>query len=358
MKPKILIQPKDVKPSFPEWKVVSTINPAVIRRKDGKILMYIRVAEQDEKHVKGGVCPVITSTTGLSVSKEKITTHQLKKKNKDMLLLKDGTCRLTHISHLRKVLLDKSGTKVLEIDDEPTFTGIAGESDYGVEDPRFTLLEGKYYMTYVGVSKNEGVSVYLAVSKDLENWERLGLIFREQNKDAILFPEKIDGEYVAINRPESAFHFSKPGIWISYSKDLVYWGRDRNIARPREGSTWENERVGGGAVPIKTKKGWLFIYHGVKKEGEKRFYSAGAMLLDLKHPTRILAQSPKNKPLFTPSEKFEKEGFIGNVVFPTAAIPTQDGKDLLIYSGGADTIISVRKIPIKKIMDSMKSVKN
>jgi beta-1,2-mannobiose phosphorylase / 1,2-beta-oligomannan phosphorylase len=357
MKPKILIQPKDIKPSFPEWKVVSTINPAVIRRKDGKILMYIRVAEQDDKHTKGGVCPVITSTTGLSVSKEKITTHQLKKRNKDMLLLKDGTCRLTHISHLRKVLLDESGTKVLEIDDEPTFTGIAGESDYGVEDPRFTLLNGKYYMTYVGVSKNEGVSTYLAESKDLENWKRRGLIFREQNKDAILFPERVDGEYVAFNRPESAFHFSKPGIWISYSKDLVYWGRDRNLARPRVGSSWEDERIGGGAVPIKTKKGWLCIYHGVKIIKKKKVYSAGVMLLDLKHPTRIIARSPLNKPLFKPKEKFEKKGFISNVVFPTAAIPTLDGKDLLIYSGGADSITTVRKISIKKIMDSMKSVK-
>ena len=353
MEPKLLIQPKDIKPSFPEWKVVSTINPAAIRRKDGKILMYVRVAEQDEKHTKGGVCPVITSFDGLSVSGEKVKKHELKKKGKEVLYLKDGTCRLMHISHLREVVLDESGMEVLEIDDEPTFTGIVDESDYGVEDPRFTKIGGKYYMTYVGVSKNEGVSTYLAESDDLKNWKRLGIIFREQNKDAILFPEKIDGEYVAFNRPESAFHFSKPGIWVSYSKDLIYWGRDRNVSRPRDDSTWENERIGGGCPPIKTKKGWLCIYHGVMNVNNKRTYSAGAMLLNLKHPKRIIARSPPKKPLFSPYAKYEKKGYISNVVFPTAVVPTLDGKDLLIYSGGADSVVTVRKMSIDSIMKSM-----
>ena len=160
-------------------------------------------------------------------------------------------------------------------------------------------------------------------------WE---LFLENKNKDAFLFPEKIDGEYVAFNRPESSFHFSKPGIWISYSKDLIYWGRDLNIARPREGSTWENERIGGGAPPIKTKKGWLCIYHGVKYIDGKQTYSAGAMLLNLKHPKRIIARSSPKKPLFGPSEKFEKKGYINQVVFPTAVVPTLDGKSLLIYS--------------------------
>lgn len=354
MKVKLLIQPKDIKPSFPEWKVVSTINPAAIRRKDGKILMYVRVAEQDEKHLKGNVCPVITSFDGLSMGNEKIEGHKLKKKDGQILYLKDGTCRLMHISHLRKVVLDESGTKVEEIDERPTFTGVVNESDYGVEDPRFTKIGNKYYMTYVGVSKNEGVSTYLAESNDLEHWKRRGIIFREQNKDAFLFPEKIDGEYVAFNRPESAFHFSKPGIWISYSKDLTYWGRDLNIARPRDNSTWENDRIGCGAPPIKTKKGWLCIYHGVMDIKDKKTYSAGAMLLNLKHPKKIIARSPPNKPLFKPTEKFEKKGFINSVVFPTAAVPTLDGKSLLIYSGGADSVISVREIKLKDIFSHLK----
>mgnify|MGYP001474227848 CR=1 FL=1 len=355
MKPKLLIQPKDIKPSFPEWKVISTINPAAIRRPDKKILLYVRVAEQTEKHTKGGVCPVITSFDGLEVDEEKVATHKLKRKDKKILYLKDGTCRLMHISHLRKVVLDESGMKVLEIDDHPTFTGIINDSDYGVEDPRFTKIGNKYYMTYVGVSKNEGVSTYLAESDNLEKWNRKGLIFREQNKDAILFPEKIDGEYVAFNRPESAFHFSKPGIWISYSPDLTYWGRGKNVSRPRANSTWENERIGSGCPPIKTKKGWLCIYHGVMDKKGKKTYSAGAMLLNLKHPKRIIARSPSNKPLFKPDEKYEKKGYVSNVVFPTGIVPTLDGKDLLIYSGGADKVVTVRKIPLKKILDSLET---
>lgn len=358
IKQKLLLTPKDIKPSFKGWQVEGVLNPAAVRLPNKKIILYARVAEiQDEKHRKGITCPVIISEKEQKVHYQKIRDDQIIEKDGGMIFLKDGTCRLSTISHFRKIILDESGFKVEEIGSKPAFRGRPNESEYGVEDPRITVMDDGYYMTYVGISLHEGVSTYLAFSKDLEKWERMGLIFREQNKDVVLFPEKIDRKYVALNRPESLFDFSKPGIWISYSPDLIFWGRDRHLIRPRKNS-WASERVGSGCVPIKTDRGWLLIYHGVGLKKDSKVYSAGGILLDLKNPEKILARSPIKKPLFKPTGKYEKEGFIGNVVFPTGAVMDLNGKDLLIYSGGADSNITVRKINLKDILNSLQPYKH
>jgi predicted GH43/DUF377 family glycosyl hydrolase len=210
-------------------------------------------------------------------------------------------------------------------------------------------------MTYVTVSDKNGVSTSLAESKDLKTWKRRGLIFEEQNKDVVLFPEKINGLYVALNRPESSFVFSKSNIWISYSPDLVFWGKENSLLDTRKHS-WETERNGAGPPPIKTKQGWLLIYHGVCIKRKRAHYSAGAALLDLKNPEKILARTPKNNPLLSPDAVFERRGFMNNVVFPTAAVPTKDGKELLIYSGGADNVVTVRKLSIEEIFLNLETV--
>ncbi|MFC1769349.1 glycoside hydrolase family 130 protein [Nanoarchaeota archaeon] len=348
MRNKLLFTPKDIKPSIKDWKIVGVLNPAAIRRKDGKILLMLRVAEQHPQHGKSMSCPIITSGDGFKT--EKIHKTTIKGKMDNVLMLKDGTCRLTTISHVRQAILSKDGFYIESIDDHPTFHGTASEGQYGIEDPRITKIGDKYVMTYVAVSINEGVSTALAISKDLENWKRKGIVFREQNKDVVLFPEKINGKYVALHRPEGFFEFSKPSIWVSYSPDLVYWGREKSIIQPRENS-WESERIGGGTPPIKTKAGWLEIYHGVKKVRDRNVYSAGAVLLDKKNPEKILARSRPNKPLFFPKEKFEKKGFVSNTVFPTGIVP--DGKDLLIYYGAADSVVAVKKLKLKNILNSM-----
>jgi predicted GH43/DUF377 family glycosyl hydrolase len=359
IKKKLLLQPKDIKPSYKDWTVEGVLNPTAIRLPNNKIALIARVAEyQGDKQKKGLVCPVIISEGQQKIHYQKISEDQILERDGKLIFLKDGTCRLSTISHLRKIILDESGFKVEHIEEKPIFTGRPGESEYGVEDPRITKMEKGYYMTYVGISLHEGVSTYLAFSKDLKKWKRKGLIFREQNKDAVLFPERfnnkyVKNKYVALNRPESMFEFSKPGIWISFSRDLIYWGRDRHLIRTRKNS-WESERVGSGPPPIKTKKGWLLIYHGIQRKNNNNIYSAGAILLDLKDPEKIIARSPANKPLFKPTEKYEKKGAVGNVVFPTGAIMDLNNKDLLIYSGGADSVISVRKIALKDIFSSLK----
>ncbi|HLD07056.1 MAG TPA: glycosidase [Candidatus Nanoarchaeia archaeon] len=353
----LLLTPKDILPSYPGWTVKSVINPAVIRLPDRHILMYARVAEAAPQ-AKGKMmsCPVIASGDHYQMRAEAVHRRQIRRITGNVIFLKNDTCRLTTFSSFRKILLDKDGFTVSHIQDKPAFTGLPGDGEYGVEDPRFTKIGKQYAMTYVAVNKNEGVSTALALTRDFVKWKRSGIIFREQNKDVVLFPERIKGRYVALHRPEGFFEFSKPSIWISYSPDLAYWGREKSIVQPREG--WESVRIGSGAPPIRTKDGWLLIYHGVEKKGEGRkehkVYSAGALLLDKRNPEHILARSPANKPLFRPMRPYERKGFINEVVFPTAAVPSLDRDSLLIYYGGADTVTAVKEIALSAILKHMR----
>ena len=355
---KLLLKPEEFKPSFDKWKVVGILNPGVVRAKNKKIVMYIRVSEEaGYKHKNLIKCPIMADKNNYKEKYENVKKKDVVKRGRwGEIYLKDGSCRLPHISHFKKITLDKGGMEIENIDPRPAFTGHPGEGEYGVEDARITKIKNKYYMTYVGVSARDGVSSYLAVSKDLNKWKRLGLIFREQNKDVMLFPEKINGNYFALNRPEATFEFTKPSIWLSQSKDLIYWGKDMCLMRPRP-KGWDRDRLGGGAPPIKTKKGWLMIYHGVKDLESGSKYFGGAALLDLKDPRKVLMRSPEDKPLLEPGYTFEKHGFMNNVVFPTGVIEDLDKKHVMIYSGGADSIISVRRMEIADIFKHMRKVK-
>jgi len=351
---KLLLKRYDFKPSFKGWDVKGALNPAAIRLPNKKIMLMVRIAESAGGAHKGlKSCPIISSQEDYKKHFKEISKGKIFRMGGNVVHVEKGVCKLSTISHFRKVIIGEDGFKIEKIFQKPAYTGRKERSSYGVEDPRIVKIGNLYTMTYVSIADKEGVCTSLAISKDLTKWERKGIIFREQNKDAFLFPEKINGEYVALHRPEGFFEFSKPSIWISHSPDMIHWGEEKSIMQPRENS-WEQDRIGAGPPPIKTKKGWLLIYHGVKHVKNQGIYSAGAALLNLKDPSKIIAKSPKNKPLLKPTKKYEKEGFISNVVFPTGAVPTLDGKSLLIYSGGADKVVSVKKISFKDIFKNMK----
>jgi beta-1,2-mannobiose phosphorylase / 1,2-beta-oligomannan phosphorylase len=348
---KILLKPGDFKPHYRNWKINGIFNPAAIRDKSGKIVLYIRVAETFFSKNKLEY-PVMLPGKEHKYEVKKIEDDILLQKEGNVLYLKNNTVRLSNISHFRKIELDETGLNVVNIEKEPIFFPEEEYEECGVEDPRIVKIGSKFYMTYVSVSILNGITTSLAVSKNLVKWERIGIIFNHENKDVTLFPGKINGEYVALHRPVGNFNFNNPSIWISYSKDLIYWGKSRCIMHPRRDSSWDNIRIGAGCPPIKTKKGWLEIYHGVNN----KTYSAGAVLFDLKNPERIIAQTPIHKPLFSPNKKYEKKGFVNNVIFPTGIIKDIDDKSVLIYSGAADRLITVKKIEMSEILDSLEYV--
>ncbi len=347
---KLLLSPEQFRPSIRGWKIDGIFNPGAIRV-GNKIILYVRVAERSPQHETMVKCPIISGV--YKIRHELVHRDKVECEEGKMVFLRDGTCRLTNLSHFREVVLDESGFNVESIGNIPIFTGKPGDGDYGVEDPRIIKMGNTYIMTYVSVSLNEYVCTSLAFSKDLKEWERKGIIFCLQNKDVVVFPERIKGKYVALHRPEGNFEFVKPSIWISYSPDWIHWGEEKSILRPRP-NAWDSTRIGAGCPPFKTEEGWLVLYHGTTDRKEQSTYSAGAFLLDLKDPSKVLARSPKNKPLFAPKEPYESNGFMKNVVFPTGIVQDADPKYVLVYSGGADRFISVKRISLGDILNSMK----
>jgi predicted GH43/DUF377 family glycosyl hydrolase len=154
------------------------------------------------------------------------------------------------------------------------------------------------------------------------------------NKDGVLFPEKIKGYYARLDRPIGG---GVGSIWISYSEDLVHWGRSEVVISPRPGY-WDAFRIGASAPPIKTDQGWLEIYHGVKMMPNGPIYRIGSVMLDLENPARVIGHCAD--PILSPREKYERIGDINNVVFACGAIVGED-RSVKVYYGAADTSICV-----------------
>lgn len=214
-----------------------------------------------------------------------------------------------------------------------------------IYDPRLTKIEDTYYVTYA-CENRFGCQIGLSRSKDLKTWEKMEPIAEPDNRNIVLFPEKIDGLYCRLDRP---FSGQQGGVWVSYSPDLVYWGRHRNIMESRR-FAWDRGKIGPGAPPIRTEKGWLEIYHGTTPYCNGLVYRLGLVLLDLEDPTKVLGR-PKNY-LLTPTELYERVGDVPNVCFACAAIPSADGKDLWIYYGGADTCMCLATAKIADLVEA------
>ncbi len=357
-RPRILVRPTSLRPTSSRMRLRGILNPSAIRLKDEKILLYARVAETPFHGERYFLSPQMIGKDHFSIKMEKIPRKRMKWTN-ESFVTPDGLTRLPTISHLRRVIVDSEAERVLSISDKPDFFGISGEGEFGVEDPRMVYFHEtkSYAMSYVHVSERAGVSTSLATSTDLKHWKRMGTVFSQQNKDVVLFPQKVNGFFVALHRPEGTMNFNRPSIWISYSKDLEFWGHDKPLMHPRFDG-WDSLKIGAGAPPIHIPEGFLEIYHGVspldpEDPESPRVYSAGAVVFDPKNPELILARSPKTTPLFSPELSEEKVGFVNNVAFPCGVVPARKNKELLVFSGAGDTAISVRRLQVKQILNSL-----
>ncbi|KXG74249.1 1,4-beta-mannosyl-N-acetylglucosamine phosphorylase [Fervidicola ferrireducens] len=215
--------------------------------------------------------------------------------------------------------------------DEPVLVGSTEQEAWGIEDPRITKLEGKYYMLYTafGGRSWEDIRITLVESEDLRNWSGKRILLDEPNKDAALLAERVKGKYVL-------FHRRHPDVWIAYSDDLKTWYDHRIIMTPRPGF-WDSKKIGIAGPPLKLDEGWLLIYHGVD---ENHVYRLGAALLDLEDPSKVLAR--QEEPILEPELEWEKHGLVPNVVFSCGACE-KDGV-IYVYYGAADTCIGVAAV--------------
>ena len=309
-----------LEPRGHDWESVAVFNPAVIH-KDGQIhLLYRAVANYQ-----------------------------------------DYVARLGHAIFDEKLNL-------VERSDAPCFGPDMKLWENSIEDARLTEIDGELYMTYVvtptptppsgvrirlGIPNRQQAITRIAlvqVNNDFRDFTRLGIItpYAANERDTVLFPERINGKYAALHRPATDWVNSDdspelPSIWFAYLDGLSRGMSEHKVVmKPRE--DWESYKVGSGAPPIRTERGWLMIYHGVDKG---RVYRAGAVLLDLEEPWKVIART--TEPILEPKEKYERIGDMPNVVFPEGAVVI--GEELLVFYGAADRSCCVASVHLNELLN-------
>ena len=221
---------------------------------------------------------------------------------------------------------------------------------FGVEDPRICKIDKDYYITYSAYSEY-GVRIALAKTQNFNEIEKISFITEADYRNIVLFPEKIDGQFVRLDRPHS--EINPWSIWISYSPDMIHWGNSKILIKP-EKYHWDEMKVGPGATPIKTSEGWLNIYHGVFSTMSGSVYRLGVALHDLGDPSKIIGVA--DNWILQPEDKWEVNGYVPNVVFTCGAVAEED-ESLKIYWGGADTVMCVGTANIKDLISLCKNGK-
>lgn len=268
------------------------------------------------------------------------------------------------------------GFNFKRVSDTPVLSPSPDGPDAGcVEDPRIIKMGDVFYITYayrpyppgqywkpekdkvltydipdnapLGL-KNNLTNSGLLMSRDLKTYKRLGRITKSylDDRDVILFPEKVNGKYVLIHRPMQwvgkEYGCDYPSIWIKYSDDILEWEEESHLLMKAE-FDWE-KKIGGSTPPLKTEEGWLLLYHGVDSEG---IYRVGVALLDLDNPSKVIARSPNY--IMEPEYDYELNGFYKGCVFPTGNVIV--GDTLYVYYGSADKYCCVATCSVKELLD-------
>lgn len=225
------------------------------------------------------------------------------------------------------------------------------EETLGIEDMRAVKIDDMYYLTYTMVSpRQSGIpnqdfrsagllkpQIGLSTTKDFVDFLDYGVIIPEkEGKDATVFPQKFDDEYLLLFREEEGTTF------LADSPHLTYWP-ERYVLFAQRPGMWDSKRAGIGSPPIRTEKGWLLFYHGVD---DKNIYRLGILFLDLQDPRKILYRS--DQPIFEPETSYEVNGIVPNVVFTCGVVEKDD--TYYVYYGGGDVVIGLATVLKKDVL--------
>ncbi len=336
-----LLTPSDIVPTVPGLVCECLLNPGAFAY-GGRVGLLLRVAERPTPEDGWVSTPVLDPACagGMRILRVRKDDADLVEGDPRVFHYK-GRPYLTTLSHLRLAWSDDGVHFTVE--DKPLLLGEGAYETFGIEDCRVEFSEGLYWLTYTAVSAS-GVAVGMISTADWKSFTRHGLIFPPHNKDCALFPEKIAGAYWALHRP-SGMGIGGNYIWLARSPDRLHWGGHTCLAATRPGH-WDSERVGGGAAPIRTERGWLAIYHG---SDENVRYCLGLLLLDLNDPRRVLARS--ERPILEPEADYERRGFLGDVVFTNGHLVR--GDDLTMYYGASDTVICAARTSVSHLLSTL-----
>lgn len=325
-----LITIKDITPSQDDMEVIGVFNAGVATY-DGKTMLLLRVAEKYKSNNHKLNIPTINGEG--EFEKTVIDPHVDIYDYQDKRVVKEGKYvkYLTSISHFR--LAESTDGINFKVDVKPTIMPQGMYETWGIEDPRIVCIDDTYYITYAAISPL-GVCPSMIKTKDFKTFDHLGVILPPENKDVVLFPEKINDKYYLIHRPVPSA-IGMPNMWISSSPDLKNFGNHQCLLSVDGKISWQKGRLGAGAPPIKTEKGWLHIYHAADQSDR---YVLSAFLTDLEKPYKIT--HILKDPLLTPDETYEKNGFYQNVVF-TCGLVEKKGEYIVYYGAADDKIASV-----------------
>lgn len=237
-----------------------------------------------------------------------------------------------------------------KINEEPIVFDTQGKNlprfEFGY-DPRVCWIEDRYWVTWCnGLSGEPTIGV--AWTRDFKTFHQEENAFLPHNRNGVMFPRKIGGNFVMLSRPSDNGHTPFGDIYLSQSPDMTFWGMHRCVMKAGA-SPWQGLKIGAGPIPIETDKGWLLIYHGVLRSCNGYVYSFGAALLDLERPWKVIAAN-KNY-LLSPQTPYECIGDVPNVAFPCAALHDEATGRLAIYYGAADTVVCMAFSTVQMLLD-------
>jgi predicted GH43/DUF377 family glycosyl hydrolase len=252
------------------------------------------------------------------------------------------------LSHLT-VARSANGIDGWRIDATPTLPAepqLYPEEIWGIEDPRITYVPEleQYAIAYTSFARG-GPGVSLALTRDFRSFERYGVIMPPEDKDAALLPRRIGGYWALIHRPMTSLGAH---MWISYSPDLRHWGRHKIMLEARRGGWWDANKIGLCSPPIETAKGWLTLYHGVRKTASGSIYRMGLALFDLENPEVCLQRG--DSWMFGPEAAYERGGDVKDVVFPCGQTIGLDGDTIHLYYGAGDSCVALATGSVRKLL--------
>lgn len=215
-------------------------------------------------------------------------------------------------------------------------------------DPRVVWLEDRYYLTWC--NGYHGPTIGVGYTFDFETFYQLENAFLPYNRNGVLFPRRVNGNYAMLSRPSDTGHTPFGDVFYSESPDMTFWGRHRFVMGPGRG--WQSTKIGPGPVPLETTEGWLIFYHGVITHCNGFIYSFGAALLDLDQPWRVIYRTAPY--LMSPREIYERIGDTDNVVFPCAVLADAPSGRLAIYYGAADTVVGLAFAWVDEVIDFLR----
>lgn len=220
-------------------------------------------------------------------------------------------------------------------------------------DPRVCWIDDRYWITWC--NGYHGPTIGVGYTFDFKTFHQVENAFLPYNRNGVMFPRKINGNYHMLSRPSDTGHTAFGDIFVSQSPDMEFWGRHRHVMSTVKGndSAWQSTKIGAGPIPIETDEGWLVIYHGVLNSCNGFVYAFGAALLDLEDPSKVLYRSKDY--LITPSEYYECVGDVPNVTFPCAALTDDDTGRIAIYYGCADTVTGMAFTTIDELLPWLKA---